>query len=61
VNLGEEFEVCTEDLFYRHKQTPYAGRKLRGKIVRTILRGQTIFQDGKIVAKPSGRLVKPAP
>ncbi|MEO7298027.1 MAG: allantoinase [Verrucomicrobiota bacterium] len=60
VNLQEQFEVRTEDLFYRHKQTPYAGRKLRGRIVRTILRGQTIFLDGKIVAKPSGRLVKPA-
>ncbi len=60
VNLLEEFEVRTQDLFYRHRQTPYAGRKLRGKIVRTILRGKTIFLDGKIVAKPSARLVKPA-
>jgi allantoinase len=60
VNLNEEFEVRLEDLFYRHKQTPYTGKKLRGKIVRTILRGQAIFHDGKIVAKPSGRLVKPA-
>lgn len=59
VNLDEEFEVRTNDLFYRHKQTPYAGRKLRGKVVRTLLRGQTIFHQGKIVAKPAGRLVKP--
>jgi allantoinase len=44
---------------YRHQQSPYIGRKLRGKVLRTILRGQTIFHDGKIVAKPSGNLVKP--
>lgn len=25
-----------------------------------LLRGQTIFPDNKIVAKPAGRLVKPA-
>ena len=59
VRLNEEFTVNATDLFYRHKQTAYQGRKLRGKTVRTILRGQTIFCDGKIVAKPAGRLIKP--
>jgi allantoinase len=60
VKLDEKFEVHTSDLFYRHQQTPYAGMHLRGRIVRTLLRGTTIFADGKIVAKPAGRLVKPA-
>jgi allantoinase len=59
VDLAAEFKVRTEDLLYRHKQTPYSGRKLRGRVVRTFLRGQTIFSDGKIVAKPAGHLVKP--
>ncbi len=59
VNLREEFSVTKSDLFYRHAQSPYVGKKLSGKIVRTILRGQTLFHDGKIIAKPSGRLVKP--
>jgi allantoinase len=59
VDLNSEFEVRLEELFYRHKQTPYAGRKLRGRVVRTLLRGQTIFHDGKIVATPAGRLLKP--
>ncbi len=59
VDLRAEFEVKREELFYRHQQTPYAGRKLRGRIVRTLLRGRTIFHDGKIVATPAGRLLKP--
>jgi allantoinase len=59
VDLNSEFEVRPEDLFYRHKQTPYAGRRLRGHVVRTLLRGKTIFHDGKCVAPPSGRLIKP--
>lgn len=59
VDLNCELEVKLEELFYRHKQTPYAGRKLRGRVVRTLLRGQTIFRDGKIVATPAGRLLKP--
>jgi allantoinase len=59
VDLGEGFEVKTTDLYYRHRQTPYTGRKLTGKVRQTILRGQTVFKDGKIVSKPLGRLVRP--
>ncbi len=59
VDLKSEFEVRLEELFYRHKQTPYAGRRLHGRVVRTLLRGQTIYCDGKIVATPAGRLLKP--
>jgi allantoinase len=59
VDLGREFEVRAEDLFYRHRQTPYLGRKLRGRVVRTLLRGRTVFENGRIVSKPFGRLIKP--
>jgi allantoinase len=59
IDLGASFEVKADDLFYRHQQSPYAGRKLTGKVVQTILRGQTVFKDGKIVSKPRGRLVRP--
>jgi allantoinase len=59
VDLGASFEIKAEDLHYRHRHTPYSGRKLTGKVVQTILRGQTVFKDGKIVSKPLGRLVRP--
>lgn len=59
VDLHASFEVKTDHLYYRHRQTPYAGRKLTGKVVQTILRGQTVFKDGKIISKPRGRLVRP--
>ena len=59
VDLMSEFEVRTEDLFYRHRQTPYASRRLRGQVARTLLHGRTIFRDGKFVATPAGRLLKP--
>ncbi|TAL05110.1 MAG: allantoinase [Verrucomicrobia bacterium] len=61
VDLKQKFTVRAEDLFYRHKHSPYVGRALTGRVVRTILRGQTIFRDGKIVSPPVGRLVKPQP
>ena len=51
--------VTTESLLYRHRHSPYVGRKLRGRIVRTVLRGQTIYCDGKLAAQPMGQLVRP--
>lgn len=59
VDLSQNFEIKKDDLFYRHPQSPYIGRSLHGKVVQTILRGQTIFRDGKILSQPIGRLVKP--
>src|SRR5262249_17269702 len=59
VDLRQSFEVKSQDLLYRHLHTPYAGRTLTGKVVQTILRGQTVFKDGRIVSKPLGRLVRP--
>jgi allantoinase len=59
VDLKAEFTVELGDLFYKHKQSPYVGRKLRGEIQRTLLRGRTVFKDGIITANAVGDLVKP--
>lgn len=59
IDLRQTFEVLRDDLLYRHRHTPYLGRRLTGKVVQTILRGRTVFKDGKIVSKPFGRLVRP--
>lgn len=59
VDLNDLRSVTTADLRYRHKQTPYLGRRLT-RIVRTILRGQTIWSDGKLAERPTGKLVRPA-
>ena len=59
VDLNAKFTVRRRDLFYRHQQSPYVGRALTGRVVRTILRGRTIYLNGDIVAKPMGRLVQP--
>jgi allantoinase len=48
------------ELLDRHRLSPFAGRELRGRVVRTLVRGTTVFQDGRIVARPPlGRLLKP--
>lgn len=58
-DLESSFELRAGDLFYRHEISPYVGRTFRGKVVRTIVRGRTVFLDGRIVSDPVGRFVKP--
>jgi len=59
VDLKQQFTVRAEDLLCRHKQSPYVGRALTGRVVRTILRGITVFNEGQITSPPVGQLVKP--
>jgi dihydroorotase-like cyclic amidohydrolase len=37
--------------------TPYAGREVRGRVVRTLLRGETVALDGEPTGAPGGRFV----
>ena len=57
VDLTREWELRPAELRYRHRVSPYVGRMLRGRVVRTILRGRTVQMNGELVGPPSGRLV----
>ncbi len=59
VNLQDCNELRATDLFYRHQQSPYVGKLLRGRIVTTLMRGKTIFHEGTFVSAPFGRLLRP--
>ena len=53
VNLNATDEVKEESLLYRYPaHSPYIGRHLRGRVLRTIRRGETIYKEGRIVARP---------
>ena len=59
VDLDLEYVFHQESMHSRTKLSPYNGRKFKGKVVKTILRGNTIAQNSEIVGQPSGRLIKP--
>ena len=40
VDLSAPYTLRAEDLAYRHPVSPYVGRRLRGRVVRTLLRGR---------------------
>ncbi len=60
VDLQSRSQLQANDLFYRHQHSPYIGRMLRGRIVRTLVRGNTIFLEGKVVSEPIGQFLKPS-
>ena len=57
-NPNQSFIVQPSTTFHRHKLTPYEGKKLFGTVVATFLRGEKIFDGGKIVGKPAGTVLK---
>jgi allantoinase len=59
VEMGGPYELQAENLYYRHRHSPYVGRSLRARVVRTILRGNTVFNGGPVASPPTGRLLKP--
>jgi allantoinase len=48
------FTVSSEMLHHRHKITPYDGRRLQGRVDKTVLRGQTVYDAGNFPGTPSG-------
>jgi allantoinase len=60
VDLRVSDELSADDLHYRHRHSPFVGRRLSARVTRTIARGRTVFADGRIVGPPAGRLLTPA-
>jgi allantoinase len=60
VDLLAGTELRAEDLHYRHRISPYIGRRLHGFVRRTLVRGHTVFADGRPTGVRPGRLAKPA-
>ena len=53
VDPDAEWSINAADTFTRSAWTPFEGVPVRGKVSRVVLRGQTAYQDGKILA-PTG-------
>jgi dihydroorotase len=61
VDLEREWTISDDAVISRIDWTPYAGRRLRGAIDRTIVRGRTVYVDGQVVGEPGwGRQVVPS-
>ncbi len=54
VDLKREWTFKPEEVYTKAKWSPWEGRKLKGKVVMTILRGRVVMEDDEIVGKPEG-------
>jgi carbamoyl-phosphate synthase/aspartate carbamoyltransferase/dihydroorotase len=52
VDETAEYEIRASELKSRCGWTPFEGWKVKGKVRKVILRGQTAFENGKILVEP---------
>lgn len=58
IDLSSEYEIRNENLFTKCKWSPFNGWKVKGKVQKVFLRGEKVYEDGTILAKPgSGKLL----
>ena len=60
VDLSQPTELSKGDLLDRHRISPYLGQKLAGRVRRTMVRGRTVFAEGRLAGSPAGHFVRPA-
>lgn len=48
------YKITAEMIKYRHKVTPYEGRRVSGVISATYLRGHKIYSEGELLGAPIG-------
>lgn len=49
--------IQEDDIFHKHKLTPYLGKEVQGTVIRTILRGSTIYLKDAEFPDPSGKFI----
>lgn len=54
----EEYEIRNENLLTKAGWSPFAGRKVVGKVKKVYIRGNKVFENGKVLVDPgSGRII----
>lgn len=59
VDEKTSYTISDKNLFTKCGWTPFAGMKVKGKIMRVVLRGETVFENGKFIGGPKGRVIYP--
>lgn len=59
VDREKTLTIASDSLLYRHRESPYVGRTVRGTVERTIVRGQTVFSDRRFSPSHRGKLITP--
>ena len=55
VDLNKEFTVKKNELLYKCRWSPFEGTTLKGRVEKTLLNGQWVFENGKIHPKSAAK------
>ena len=59
VDADREWTLTAEELLYRNRYSAWVGSRFKGRVQRTIVRGETVYLDGEIRAEPGfGQLLR---
>jgi allantoinase len=58
VDLAHQDVVRGNDLLYRNQFSAHEGHPIRGRTVRTMVRGRTVFADGQPLTEATGRFIR---
>ncbi|WP_026581772.1 allantoinase AllB [Bacillus sp. J33] len=59
LDVNQSYVVNGEDLFYRHKHSPYIGRQINCRVTKTFVRGNIVYDlDKGIVGSPLGKVIR---
>lgn len=54
----DSFKVTKDIILHKHKVTPYLGKTLRGRVIRTYVRGNEVFRKGQQFPPPQGKFLR---
>ncbi|MDR4945434.1 allantoinase AllB [Neobacillus cucumis] len=55
---NQTYVVKAEDLYYRHKHSPYTNRTINCRVTKTLVRGKLVFDlEEGIIGKPIGQFI----
>lgn len=59
IDLDKSYVIKAKSLYTKCGWTPFEEMKVKGAIKRVILRGQVVFENGKILEKAKGKVIFP--
>jgi dihydroorotase (multifunctional complex type) len=60
VDQNQRWTITNDEVESRIGWTPYDGRSITGRVVHTLVRGETVYADGQVVGEPGhGTQAKP--
>ncbi len=59
-DLGREWTITSDKVYTKTQLNPFHGKKIKGKVTHTILRGTVIMEEGEVIGKPGyGKFITP--